>query len=117
MAEQVFPCPLCHGVIQVTPARWHTCPHCQGRVLVPSALPSRPARACLCTVCGDWVRLQGDADDTDAVCTTCYDANFRGAFLQDQPTVAPLMHDRPAYRRALDSLNRQRWPLTHAIPL
>jgi len=112
MTEQAFACPLCLGAMRVTPARWHHCPHCQGQVLVPSALPSAPMGHCPCAICGDLVRLSAGADEDDAVCKPCYDANLRGGFPCERPTVAPLVDAWPVRRRELQARDVERWPLT-----
>jgi hypothetical protein len=75
-----------------------------------------PVPPCSCSICGELLRLPQGSDD-DAVCQPCYAANLQGAIACERPTVAPLLHRWPSRRRELDTLNRQRWPLTHPIPL
>jgi len=112
MTEQPFACPLCGGAMCVTPARWHTCQHCQGRVLVPSAL-GHPERQRPCCICGDLVRLHTEIDDDDVVCPPCFEHNLAGALPYDRPHVARLVQRWPTRRRELQAMNRQRWPLTY----
>ena len=112
MADLTFLCPLCGREILVRPARWHRCHYCGGQVLVPSALTPVPAQHCPCCICGDLVRLSHESDD-DAVCTPCYDANLRGGFPVERPTVAPLVATWAVRRRELQARDVERWPLTH----
>lgn len=111
MIEQPFPCPLCHGPMRVTPARWHTCPHCYGRVLVPSTVA--PPVLAHCTVCGDLVSLASNQADDDVVCPGCFTGNFAGAGHCEHPTVGRLVEMPVVCQRTLQALDRQRWPLTH----
>ena len=110
MAEPSCLCPVCGRETFVRPARWQACPHCHGKVLVPSVLRPTPAGHGPCAICGDLVLLQ--TEDDDAVCTPCYDANLRGGYPVERPTVAPLVATWAVRRRELQARDVERWPLT-----